>query len=45
MNLDIKRRIDAIDNPKAIQLFFNLIYTLIKENQISAEDERFTLNV
>lgn len=45
MNLDIKRRIDAIDNPKAIQLFFNLINTLIKENQISAEDERFTLNV
>lgn len=45
MNLDIKRRINAIANPEAIQLFFNLINILITENQISPDDERFTLNV
>jgi Cdc6-like AAA superfamily ATPase len=45
MNLDIKKRIDAIAHPEAIKLFFNLIKQFIEDNSISETDERFVLNV
>lgn len=45
MNLDIKKRIDAIAHPEAIRLFFSLINKLIKENNISSDDNRLALNV
>jgi len=45
MNLDIKKRIDAIAHPDAIKLFFYLINQFIENNSISENDERFVLNV
>lgn len=45
MNLDIKKRIDAISHPESIKLFFDLINEFIKDNSISETDERFVLNV
>jgi 5-methylcytosine-specific restriction protein B len=45
MNLDIKKRIDAISHPEGIKLFFEFINHFIKDNSISENDERFVLNV
>uniref|UniRef100_UPI0040481033 hypothetical protein n=1 Tax=Flavobacterium sp. TaxID=239 RepID=UPI0040481033 len=45
MNLDIKKRIDAINNNEAIHYFFNLLNKLIKEASLSETDERLAINV
>lgn len=45
MNLDIKKRIEAIDNPEAIQFFFNLLNKFISKSAITGTDERLALNV
>jgi len=45
MNLDIKKRIDAISHPEGIKLFFEFIDHFIEDNSISENDERFVLNV
>ncbi|RRJ86910.1 hypothetical protein EG240_15690 [Paenimyroides tangerinum] len=45
MNLEIKKRIDLIDNSEAIKLFFDLLKSLIDTAHISFDDERLALNV
>lgn len=45
MNSDIKKRIDAINNPEAIQYFFNLLKELIEDASLSETDERLAINV
>ena len=45
MNLEIKKRIDAINNSDAIRLFFGLLKTLITEAALSEEDPRLAINV
>ncbi|WP_291073763.1 McrB family protein [Empedobacter sp. UBA5987] len=45
MNLEIKKRIDLIDNPDVIQLFFELLKDLIEKTNISNDDERIALNI
>ena len=35
MNIDIKKRIDAINNPAAIQYFFSLLKLVIDEAKLS----------
>ena len=45
MNLDIKRRIDAIGHPEAIHFFFQLLNTLLTTASISEDDERLAINV
>ena len=45
MNIDIKKRIDAINNPAAIQYFFSLLKLVIDEAKLSDIDERLAINV
>ena len=45
MNSDIKKRIDAINNPEAIQYFFSLLKLLIQDASLSEKDERLAINV
>ncbi|GEM_PF-6659242 len=45
MNLEIKKRIDLIDNSDVIQLFFELLKDLIEKTNISNDDERIALNI
>ena len=45
MNSDIKKRIDAINNPQAIQYFFNLLKELIEDASLSETDKRLAINV
>ena len=45
MNSDIKKRIEAINNPEAIQYFFNLLKSVIEVGKLSDIDERLAINV
>jgi 5-methylcytosine-specific restriction endonuclease McrBC GTP-binding regulatory subunit McrB len=45
INQKIKKRIDAINNPEAIELFFRNLNYLLENLNLSNEDERLSLNV
>ncbi|WP_448606699.1 McrB family protein [Paenimyroides ceti] len=45
MNLEIKKRIDLINNIEGVKLFFNLLNHLLDSANISSNDERLALNV